>query len=404
MTSTDSARTTCPACGGDASGFHSVENAAVNSVLNIATREEALAFPCGSIDLSVCTTCGFIFNRSFQPDLVSYKTGYEATQAYSGTFSAFARAQAEKLIADFGLQGKKVVEIGCGTGEFLTMLCALGDNQGIGYDPAYVEGRSSGEPSAQVSFVKDFYRSDCVHPDADLVFCRMTLEHIPQVHEFVSSVRTAIGDAPSRVFFQVPNATRVLADCAFEDIYYEHCSYFTAGSLTSLFERCGFTVLATETAYDEQYLTIEAKPGDGGAEADAAKPGDVAGELELTKGFSAVFAGKREAWDVRLKRYREGNKRGVIWGAGSKAVSFLTSVSAGEEVYAGVDINPHRQGMFMPRTGHEIVSPESLTETKPDSVIIMNDVYRDEIGESLKKLGLSPEVLGVHSLQGETVT
>ena len=57
----------------------------------------------------------------------------------------------------------------------------------------------------------------------------MTLEHIPATGDFVRMVRRAIGDAVRNrpVFFQIPEATRILRDCAFEDIYYEHCSYFS---------------------------------------------------------------------------------------------------------------------------------------------------------------------------------
>ena len=66
-----------------------------------------------------------------------------------------------------------------------------------------------------------------------------------------------------------------------------------------------------------------------------------------------------------------------------------------DEIAAAVDINPHRQGYFMPATGHRIVGPQDLVELKPDVVIVMNPIYRDEIAADLAKLGLSPQVMAV---------
>ena len=59
------------------------------------------------------------------------------------------------------------------------------------------------------------------------------------------------------------------------------------------------------------------------------------------------------------------------------------------------NLNPHRHGMFMPGTGHAIVAPESLTAAPPDTVIVMNPVYRAEITAQLASLGLQPEILAL---------
>ncbi|MGB5010628.1 MAG: hypothetical protein WBO88_10160, partial [Candidatus Dechloromonas phosphoritropha] len=60
-----------------------------------------------------------------------------------------------------------------------------------------------------------------------------------------------------------------------------------------------------------------------------------------------------------------------------------------------VDINPHRHGYYLPTTGQQIVAPEFLREYQPDVVIIMNAVYRDEIGWELARMALRPEILAL---------
>jgi hypothetical protein len=54
-----------------------------------------------------------------------------------------------------------------------------------------------------------------------------------------------------------------LEEEAFWDVYYEHCSYFSAGSLTRLFRKAAFDVLQVGREYGDQYVTIEARPGEG---------------------------------------------------------------------------------------------------------------------------------------------
>ena len=47
----------------------------------------------------------------------------------------------------------------------------------------------------------------------------------------------------------------------------------------------------------------------------------------------------------------------------------------------------------MARTGVEIVTPSALRDYRPDIVIVMNPVYRKEIGAQLMRSWPAPEVL-----------
>ena len=58
-----------------------------------------------------------------------------------------------------------------------------------------------------------------------------------------------------------------------------------------------------------------------------------------------------------------------------------------------IDVNPRRQGKFLPGTGHEIVAPGFLTTYRPDVVLLSNGLYEVEIKAQLRSLDLTPEVL-----------
>ena len=395
MHQTDQLTGICPSCRAPGMAiFHQVEAVPSNSCILLDSREEALAYPQGAIRLGFCPSCGFISNLAFEPRLTEYSARYEETQGFSPTFNRFHSALAERLINRYDLHGKDLIEIGCGKGEFLMLLCEIGGNRGIGFDPGVHAGRIQGAAAERVRVIADFYSERYADVQGDFVACKMTLEHIHPVGEFIAQVRRAIGERlGTPVFFQIPESIRILRDCAFEDIYYEHCSYFTPGSLARLFRREGFEVLSLDTEYGGQYLTLEARA--------AARPvsqpllqeeEDMVEVAGLVASFPARFATKRAKWAERLRQYRQAGHKVVLWGAGSKAAAFLATLDADAVVSHGVDINPYRQEHFLPGSGLPIVGPAFLTEYRPDVVIIMNSIYRDEIASNLFKLGLAPEI------------
>lgn len=391
-----SADQACPACGSSGmSIFYEVNNVPVNSVLLVMSRQEALDFQTGDITLAVCPQCGFISNIAFDEALTQYTERYEATQGYSPTFNKFHQALAEDLIEKYDLRGKDIIEIGCDKGDFITMLCEMGENRGVGFDPAYVPGRHPSPAAERLTFIPDFYSEKYADYRADFICCKMTLEHIPNVGEFVATVRRSIGDKHEAiVFFQIPNARYVLCDVAFWDIYYEHCSYFTKGSLGRLFRANGFEVKKLWTVYDDQYLMIEARPVEGlsgsAPLADEESPADTWGMVDY---FVKNYEAKRSDWARKLHEMKSAGQKVVLWGGGSKGVAFLTTLGQTiDDIAYAVDINPIKTGTFMAGTGQEIVAPAFLREYRPDVVIIMNPVYLEEITRDLHDMGLHPEI------------
>lgn len=384
----------CPACGASMTQpFYRLAGVPVHSVLLMNTREKAVGFPRGDLALTFCESCAFISNSVFDPGVHDYSAEYEETQGFSPTFRAFHEELAKRLVQQHDLRGKTVIEIGCGKGEFLALLCRIGGNRGIGFDPAFVPERNPAD-DLDVTFVTDFYSEKYANTQADFICCKMTLEHIQEVFEFVSTVRRSMRDTPnSLVFFQVPDMGRILKDHAFWDVYYEHCSYFSSGSLVRLFERAGFEVLSTSLEFGNQYLAITARPAAEGRRSIARPEGDLRGnDLEA---FRQSVEQIVSDWGARIRTWAREGKRIVLWGSGSKGVSFLAALGITDEIEYVVDINPYRQGKFMVGSGHEIVAPEFLANYKPDVAIAMNSMYQEEIQRKLIRLGLNTQLLSV---------
>jgi len=197
------------------------------------------------------------------------------------------------------------------------------------------------------------------------------------------------------VFFEVPDVSRILKEHAFWDIYYEHCSYFSLGSLARLFRSCGFEVLDLTKAFGDQYLLIEARPSNGSEGRFFENEDDLKEMAWYVKQFEKNYTNKLKRWKKELECIKERGQRAVIWGSGSKAVGYLTTLGISSEIKYVVDINRYKQGMYMPGTGHEIVPPKFLEQYRPDVIIVMNPVYFDEIRNDLREMQVSAELVAV---------
>ncbi|MEM6319836.1 MAG: class I SAM-dependent methyltransferase [Bacteroidota bacterium] len=377
----------CPNClKGRLSTFYQAQEIPVHSVLLLVTETEALALPKGAINLGFCDHCGFISNTTFDARYNHYGDKYEATQGYSPTFNEFHQQLANQLIKTYNLYAKKIIEIGCGQGEFLDLLCRLGNNRGVGFDPV-INSERTADKSENIKFIKDFYSVNYSNVQADFICCKMTLEHLPATYQFLSEIRQAVDNQRNTVlFFQIPNTVRILEDCAFWDIYYEHCSYFTATSLNYLFQDTGYEVLETWTAYNNQYLMITARP--------SLKTASLVNQRSVQKTQKLVQAFKLKVnqavaeWASKIAQFKAAGQRIVLWGSGSKAVTFLNTLALKDTIEYVVDINPYRQGTYIAGTGQMIKRPAFLTDYQPHHIIIMNPIYKKEIQQDLSKLGV----------------
>lgn len=388
----------CPLCETEGMEiFYELRRVPVHSVLLLETREEALNYPRGDIRLGFCLACGFVWNLEFDASLQEYSEKYEATQAYSPVFNAFHRRLALSLIERYDLHGKRVVEIGCGQGEFLSLLCELGGNQGLGFDPALSPRRMNYRQPDSVVLVKDFYSDKYAGHEGDFICCKMTLEHIPDAVGLVRTIRGTVGHrAEPIVFFQVPNARHVFGHAAFWDVYYEHCSYFSPGTLARLFRRCGFQVLNLWTDFDDQYLMIEARSDRGLTHEPLPQEDDMAQFTRELERFGVEVPLRLAAWRRRIKCFQDAGRKLVLWGGGSKAVAFLSTLDISfQQIEYIVDVNPHKAGTYLAGTGQEIVAPDFLRSYRPSAVVVMNPVYSQEIRQTLADMDLYPEVLPV---------
>lgn len=368
----------CQSCGSDEL-VHvlDIERVPVENSRLSRSAEAAADVPVGDLWIEQCRRCGFVQNSAFDAGLVAYDGDYEDSQGHSPYFVAYAERIIDELTERFDLGGSKILEIGCGRGDFLDMFCDRADAVGIGLDPA--AGRGAGK-RGRIEVRSESFGSGSGTSDADLVMCRHTLEHIPDVATFLSTLRAEIGDDDPVVYIEVPDTARIADEGAFWDIYFEHCAYFGVDSLSDLLRRTGFDPVDVRLEYGDQYVVAFARPASHRGHDDVTTP-------TRFDDFAAVTANV-DAWRAWARDRADAGERVALWAASSKAVGLLSLVPEVSPVVA-VDVNPAKAGRFLPASGVPICRPDELAAHEVDAVLVMNPIYADEIAASLAEFEIS---------------
>lgn len=371
---------------------------AVHQNLVYSTPESARSHNVGVLALTVCDSCGFVSNSAFDGFLLAYGEAYDNTQHLSKAFEEHLQARVDAVLASPGALGGMVVEVGCGKGDFLRRLVLGGAKRGLGYDPSY-EGAES-EEAGRLRFIKRFFGPEEGRGESpQAVVSRHVIEHVPAPLRFLEAIRAAMAeDGNARLFLETPCVDWIFEQGAYWDFFYEHCSYFTADALSLVLRRAGFRPLAINKVFGGQYLW---------AEAELAQDPEASWPTGGAKSEAAFdFARREAAWlETSGERLRLEADRGavVVWGAGAKGVTFATLVDPEATLIdAIVDVNPRKQGAFLPGTGHSILSPEALSVREPHLIYVMNPNYLAEIESRVRSLGLSASLLPLQAMDDET--
>jgi SAM-dependent methyltransferase len=356
------------------------------------SEAEALAAPTGDIRLAECPVCSYVWNVAHDPARVRFED-YDVSLEHSPAFHGFVTEVAARLVERYGLRGKVVLDIGCGQGHFLETICELGGNTGVGFDPSHRTPAGGAHPPARVRYVRAAYDESRLGPAADLVACRHVLDIVADPLGLLRLVADTLALRPGAVaYVEVPDATATFARDVVWNVVYEHRSWFTTRSLARLAARAGLEPMEIEPCWRGEYLGMEARGDAGAAHAGAAAADDE--PFRMLAGFAARAEARCDEWRGRLAELARSGRRAVVWGAGARAITFLSvlDVPRGVVPYT-IGVNPRRQGLYLPRSGHEVRPPRALAESPPDVLVVSNPAFELEIRQQAAELVFTGEVL-----------
>ncbi len=367
----------CPVCGASRSQpFLRRDKVPVHQNLVLPDRASAVAAGQGDLHMQVCTRCGFVFNAAFELARLSYGRDYDNTQSHSAVFDAYLDGLVEDMVQRQGVRNARIVEVGCGKGHFLRKLVAYpgAGNTGFGFDPSYAGPDADMDGALQ--FRRTFYDASCTDVAADVVVCRHVIEHVPEPLALLGAVRAALAARPdARVFFETPCVEWILRNQVVWDFFYEHCSLFSRDSLCTAFAASGFAVERVDPVFGGQYLWLQARLV---SATQPIEPRDGSAVVALAEAYGQSLQKLCADWQARLAELQR-HGRVALWGAGAKGVTLANLVDPDRVLLdCLVDINPAKQGCYVPGSGHAIVAPSDLVLRQIANVILMNPNYANE--------------------------
>lgn len=360
------------------------------------TSEAGRAAARGPLEFVACQGCGFTWNRAFDPGLIVYDEEYENDQTFSQAFREHMEARAHDVVASIdAAEPIHYLEVGCGQGRFIAEVTRIGGDRvqsAEGFDPAWrgAEGEGpSGSRIYRVYFGVDTAARMSHAPN--VVATRHTIEHVPDPVAFLSAIREALGPASAaRIWVETPCVDWIIRNRAMQDFFYEHCSLFTAQSLALALRKAGFSAPRVAHVFGGQYLWAEAFAGDGKDEPDA--------RIVLPPAHERLDKVREEFLERWRGEVAAAAARGpvALWGAGAKGVSFsILSDPDCAIIDHVVDVNPGKQGHFLPGSGLLVLSPQESARRRPETIFVMNPNYLNEIAATASEAGITARLVPI---------
>ncbi len=342
----------------------------------------------------VCAKCFLVQLEEFEtPEQIF--SDYAYFSSYSSSWLEHSRRYAEQMAERLGLDSSsQVVEIASNDGYLLQF---FGERQipVLGIEPAANVAQvaiEKGVPTVVEFFGERAARELALKSPADLLLGNNVLAHVPDLNDFVAGMKLLL--KPEGVItMEFPHLLSLIERNQWDTIYHEHFSYFSF-----------LTVSAVFAAHGLRLFDVEQLPTHGGSlriygahAEDASKPdSDAARELaereraggyerlDTYRGFGArVEQDKREILRFLIELKQQG-LRVAAYGAPAKGNTLLNYCGVrGDFIEYTCDLNPHKQGHFLPGSHIPIRSPEQLREDRPDVVLILPWNLKDEIVQQL---------------------
>lgn len=318
------------------------------------------------VDLSLiqCPYCGLL-QLSGKP-VPYYREVIRATRV-SKEMHTFRIRQFSDWLHRYHLHEKRIIEIGCGGGEFLQMMEEAGANVvGIEYSNSLVQkARDEGYTVFQ-GYLEDGYE---YLPEApyDAFYCLSFLEHSPEPSAFLQRiVKNLTADAVGLV--EVPDVDMILRENLYSEFIQDHLSYFTRDTFSRLLKQNGFEVLSCDTIWHGYVLSAEVRKR---------QPINISGFLAQQERVKQSVDNFLHAMDIQ-------GLKTAVWGAGHQALADLSMLDMRKRIVCVLDSADFKQDKFTPATHIPVVSPEELKKKEIGAVLVIAGSYSEEICHMLK--------------------
>jgi SAM-dependent methyltransferase len=337
-----------------------------------------------------CSQCFLVQLEQFEtPDHIF--SDYAYFSSYSTSWLEHSERYAEQMIERFGLgASSQVVELASNDGYLLQYFRDRGVPV-LGIEPAANVAKvaeENGIPTLVEFFGREVATAQAATGRADLLLGNNVLAHVPDLNDFVGGMKIML--KPGGVItMEFPHLMRLIDENQFDTIYHEHFSYFSFRTVSRVFAAHGIRLFDVEELPTHGgSLRIYGAHDDDEAKPETERARELA-ERERRAGYEEIDTyrayargvqdEKRSILSFLIDLKRQGQSI-AGYGAPAKGNTMLNFCGVGTDFLDyTVDLNPHKQGHFLPGSHIPIYAPDRLRETRPDVVLILPWNLRDEI-------------------------
>lgn len=317
------------------------------------------------VDLEVCqcSGCGLV---QLSNDPVPYYREVIRASAFSKEMRDFRMKQFGSFAQKYCLKRKKVIEIGCGRGEYLSLMQQFGvEAYGLEHSEESVMQCVKNGLRVSKGFIESGTNRLSYAP-FDAFYILNFLEHLPDPNSTLRGIYNNLTDDAVGLV-EVPNYDMILRKKLFSEFISDHLFYFTKETLNTTLSLNGFEIIESEEVWYDYIISAVVKKR---------------GKLDLSHFYKYEVQVKNEIEEY-IGRFKD--KKVAIWGAGHQAFAIISLINLADKIKYVVDSAAFKQGKYTPATHIPIVSAEALDSDPVDAVIVMAAGYSDEVAQIIRQ-------------------
>ena len=333
------------------------------SAQDIPTKEELENDHGISLNLVQCKCCGLV---QVTGEPVHYYKKVIRAGGGSVTMITLRNRQYTDFVNKFNLQGKKILEVGCGQGEFLRIWKNYDVRAvGIEFDQEAVNKARAEGLEVYKAFAEN---AETELPEAPFdAFVQFNfLEHQPHPNAMLQCIYHNLTEDGFGLV-TVPSLEYILQNGYYELIK-DHIAYYSKETLEFLFQKNGFEIIDS-CIINKDTLSVTVKKR----------------KIKDTTCWEKSCENLKKELHEYVDSYTAKGKKVAVWGASHQGFTLISSLGLSNKISYIIDSAPFKQGKYSPASHIPIVDRKHYFEEPVDSVVIMAPGYTDEIAAIIKK-------------------
>jgi 2-polyprenyl-3-methyl-5-hydroxy-6-metoxy-1,4-benzoquinol methylase len=324
-----------------------------------------------TLNICQCNKCGLV---QLDNKVVPYYKDVIRATAYSSEMQGFRLKQFSEFVDRFNLKEKKVIEIGSGRGEYLELMSKFVTQcYGIEHNTKSVDIARKKDQNVFQGYLED---KDYIIDNSpyDAFFIMSFLEHIPNLNSFLEAIYNNLSNGAVGLI-EVPNFDMIIKNNLFSEFISDHLYYFTKETFRRVLEVNGFEVIEIRAIWYDYIISAIVKKRE---------------KIDLSN-FMKIKTNLKISFNNLLKQYN----KVAVWGAGHQSLALISLMNIKDKIEFIIDSASFKQGLYTPATHLKIYSPDKLTNSKIEAIIVIAGSYNEEVIKTIKNMKIDIKIFQV---------